>query len=404
MKNVTRYIGVVSAIIGIIAVRLSLQPATASEASPSVSVNGQSHRIPIIVKFRIDGEFKPYDLDTSEKEAGLSGQRKWIDLTSVLTGISLPDVALEFQIKTKSTEFSPWLPAGTVAGANARQYGDKTYVVGGELTGFAMRVTGVGADRYRLAYRGHFSNVSDTDWMQSPQQLFRGNQSLESLRVDFTEVHKTALPPVSAIVPTQPNTGIKWPLVAMLLLTVFAVVITFRKISVPETAMWILRVILALSAAGIAYEFAGDIKGSGRFLGLNIQASGAFVVFLVVLFLDPRKKRKPREIRKETVVKPVVEMPSPPARRTDQPLTPKKVISSNAFAVLCFIFEEDGEATDERIAKELTMSMPEVELHVARLYEKCFISYPGDGLDDPLGYRILPDGTEYVLKNRSKRA
>lgn len=79
----------------------------------------------------------------------------------------------------------------------------------------------------------------------------------------------------------------------------------------------------------------------------------------------------------------------------------RHAISDDAFCVLCSIMDEDGKLTDEHLAKRFRMTKPEVALHVRRLEDKSFITGPSDlDIHGPDGYRILPDGTEYVLKNR----
>ncbi len=87
---------------------------------------------------------------------------------------------------------------------------------------------------------------------------------------------------------------------------------------------------------------------------------------------------------------------SRPRRNVQEP----KKLSPEAFAILCWIFDEPGEVTDERIKEKLKITDAEVQLHVTRLWELCYIRWPGDSLDDPSGYSINADGTEYVLKNR----
>jgi hypothetical protein len=56
--------------------------------------------------------------------------------------------------------------------------------------------------------------------------------------------------------------------------------------------------------------------------------------------------------------------------------------------------------TMEAITKKFNISKPEAKLHLTRLWEKCYISDVGDGLDDPPGCRINPDGSAYILALR----
>lgn len=96
-----------------------------------------------------------------------------------------------------------------------------------------------------------------------------------------------------------------------------------------------------------------------------------------------------------------VPVPKPPAAAAPAEQTR---LSAEAFAILCWIFDEDGKVTIERIVKKLNITEPEARLHLMRLYEKCFIrDIDTDHLDAPEGYQIIADGTEYVLKHRGRR-
>jgi hypothetical protein len=88
------------------------------------------------------------------------------------------------------------------------------------------------------------------------------------------------------------------------------------------------------------------------------------------------------------------EPPKEPQQAKSQDLNPR------AFEILCWIHDEDGKVTVERIIERFKIGAPEVRMHLRRLWERCFISDVGESLDDPPGYRINPDGTEYVLKYR----
>jgi NADPH-dependent ferric siderophore reductase len=76
-------------------------------------------------------------------------------------------------------------------------------------------------------------------------------------------------------------------------------------------------------------------------------------------------------------------------------------LSNRAFEILCWIHDEDGEVTIERIVEKMKIGAPEARMHIQKLWTRSFISEPGDGLDDPPGYHIIPDGTEYVLNRRA---
>jgi hypothetical protein len=96
-----------------------------------------------------------------------------------------------------------------------------------------------------------------------------------------------------------------------------------------------------------------------------------------------------------------------PASKAFEPATAtsaQTLLSAEAFAILCWIFDEDGQVTIERIVKKLNIPEPEAHLHIMRLYEKCFIrDIDTDHLDAPEGYQIIADGAEYVLKHRGRR-
>lgn len=117
---------------------------------------------------------------------------------------------------------------------------------------------------------------------------------------------------------------------------------------------------------------------------------------LLSLWLTARCLRLEKQLKTESKITPEL---MPPTLK--EPIQTQ--LSPEAFAILCWIFDEDGEVTMERIVEKLKITKPEAKMHLMRLYEKCFISdIDHDHLDAPEGYQINSDGTEYVLKYRGR--
>jgi small-conductance mechanosensitive channel len=93
--------------------------------------------------------------------------------------------------------------------------------------------------------------------------------------------------------------------VFMLLLLGIACFIAFRKKPepVPEEAMFIFRVILALAAAGFATVLSGFLEIDGKILEWKFRAAGSLAVFVAIYLTNPpdiiaRRLPKPRKPRK----------------------------------------------------------------------------------------------------------
>jgi hypothetical protein len=84
--------------------------------------------------------------------------------------------------------------------------------------------------------------------------------------------------------------------------------LTFRtdEKPVPDEAMYIFRVILALAAAGFGTVLSGFLEINGKVLAWEFRAAGSLAIFLAIYFVNPpvRIKRRipvPRKPKKVEV-------------------------------------------------------------------------------------------------------
>lgn len=70
----------------------------------------------------------------------------------------------------------------------------------------------------------------------------------------------------------------------------FAIWITARVQEPPAAAMYIIRVILALAAAGIGAVLPGMLDVSAAFQGFSIRAACGFGLFVVIYLINPPQK------------------------------------------------------------------------------------------------------------------